>query len=62
MFSKILILSEGEIACRVVRTAHNAMGVKTVAIYSDADRHARHSQLADRQIHIGPAPARDSFI
>ena len=59
MFSKILIANRGEIACRVVRTAR-AMGVKTVAIYSDADRHARHSQLADEAIHIGPAPARDS--
>ncbi len=61
MFSKILIANRGEIACRVIRTAR-AMGVKTVAIYSDADRHARHTQMADEAIHIGPAPAPDSYL
>ncbi|MDY0871028.1 acetyl/propionyl/methylcrotonyl-CoA carboxylase subunit alpha [Dongia rigui] len=61
MFTKILIANRGEIACRVIRTAR-AMGVKTVAIYSDADRHARHTQLADEAIHIGPAPARESYL
>ncbi len=61
MFSKILVANRGEIACRVIRTAR-AMGVKTVAIYSDADRQARHAQLADEAIHIGPAQARESYL
>jgi 3-methylcrotonyl-CoA carboxylase alpha subunit len=61
MFSKILIANRGEIACRVIRTAR-AMGIKAVAIYSDADRHARHAQLADEAVHIGPAPARESYL
>ncbi|WP_374377542.1 acetyl-CoA carboxylase biotin carboxylase subunit [Dongia sp.] len=61
MFSKILIANRGEIACRVIRTAR-AMGIKTVAIYADADRHARHTQLADEAIHIGPSPARESYL
>jgi 3-methylcrotonyl-CoA carboxylase alpha subunit len=61
MFTKILIANRGEIACRVIRTAR-AMGVKTVAIYSDADRHGRHTQLADEAIHIGPASASESYL
>ena len=61
MFSKILIANRGEIACRVIRTA-NALGIKTVAVFSAADRHARHVALADEAVHIGgPAPA-DSYL
>jgi len=61
MFSKILIANRGEIACRVIKTAR-AMGVKTVAVYSDADRGARHVALADEAVHIGAAPARESYL
>ena len=62
MFDKILIANRGEIACRVIETAH-AMGVKTVAVYSDADRGAKHVAMADEACHIGtgPAPA-DSYL
>ncbi|WP_380053373.1 acetyl-CoA carboxylase biotin carboxylase subunit [Falsihalocynthiibacter sp. SS001] len=61
MFKKILIANRGEIACRVIKTAR-AMGIKTVAIYSDADRRALHVQMADEAVHIGPAPANQSYI
>ncbi|MBB4001441.1 acetyl-CoA carboxylase biotin carboxylase subunit [Aurantimonas endophytica] len=61
MFKKILIANRGEIACRVIKTAR-AMGVSTVAVYSDADRHAVHVQLADQAVHIGPAPAAESYL
>jgi propionyl-CoA carboxylase alpha chain len=61
MFTKILIANRGEIACRVIKTARK-MGIKTVAVYSDADRDARHVQLADEAVHIGPAPSRDSYL
>ncbi len=61
MFKKILIANRGEIACRVIRTA-NAMGIKTVAVYSDADRNALHVRLADEAVHIGPSPANQSYI
>ncbi|MBN2906325.1 MAG: acetyl/propionyl/methylcrotonyl-CoA carboxylase subunit alpha [Rhodobacteraceae bacterium] len=61
MFDKILIANRGEIACRVIKTARK-MGIKTVAIYSDADRHALHVQMADEAIHIGPPPANQSYI
>jgi propionyl-CoA carboxylase alpha chain len=61
MFSKILIANRGEIACRVIRTARR-MGIATVAVYSDADRHALHVEMADEAIHIGPAPANQSYI
>jgi propionyl-CoA carboxylase alpha chain len=61
MFDKILIANRGEIACRVIKTA-KAMGIKTVAIYSDADRHALHVKMADEAIHIGPPPANQSYI
>ena len=61
MFERILIANRGEIACRVIETARR-MGVSTVAVYSDADRAARHVALADRAVHIGgPAPA-DSYL
>ncbi len=61
MFSKILIANRGEIACRVIRTAKQ-MGIKTVAVFSDADRHALHVRMADEAVHIGPAPAADSYL
>ena len=61
MFDKILIANRGEIACRVIKTA-KAMGIKTVAIYSDADEHALHVQMADEAVHIGLSPANQSYI
>ena len=61
MFKKILIANRGEIACRVIKTARK-MGIKTVAIYSDADRNAMHVRMADEAVHIGPPPANQSYI
>ena len=61
MFSKILIANRGEIACRVIKTARK-MGIKTVAVFSDADRQALHVQMADEAIHIGASPASQSYI
>ena len=61
MFTKILIANRGEIACRVIKTARR-MGIATVAVYSDADADARHVRLADEAVHIGPAPARESYL
>ena len=61
MFRKILIANRGEIACRVIATAHR-MGIATVAVYSEADAHARHVALADEAFPIGPAPARESYL
>ncbi|UWR00434.1 acetyl/propionyl/methylcrotonyl-CoA carboxylase subunit alpha [Rhodobacteraceae bacterium S2214] len=61
MFKKILIANRGEIACRVIKTAKK-MGIQTVAIYSDADRNALHVKMADEAVHIGPAPANQSYI
>ncbi len=61
MFDKILIANRGEIACRVIETARK-MGVRTVAVYSDADSAARHVEMADEAVHIGaPAPA-ESYL
>jgi 3-methylcrotonyl-CoA carboxylase alpha subunit len=61
MFNKILIANRGEIACRIIKTAQR-MGVATVAVYSDADRDALHVKLADEAVHIGAAPARESYL
>ena len=61
MFKKILIANRGEIACRVIKTARK-MGIATVAVYSDADRDARHVRLADEAVHIGAAPSRESYL
>ncbi len=61
MFKKILIANRGEIACRIMRTAHK-MGIKTVAVYSDADRDAMHVAMADEAVNIGPAPAAQSYL
>jgi propionyl-CoA carboxylase alpha chain len=58
---KILIANRGEIACRVIKTARR-MGIKTVAVYSDADKNALHVEMADEAIHIGPPPANQSYI
>ena len=58
MFRKILIANRGEIACRVIDTAR-AMGVRTVAVYSDADAGARHVPMADQAVHLGGAAPRD---
>lgn len=61
MFKKILIANRGEIACRVIKSARK-MGIKTVAVYSDADRNAMHVKMADEAVHIGPSPAAQSYI
>jgi propionyl-CoA carboxylase alpha chain len=61
MFKKILIANRGEIACRVIATAHK-MGIQTVAVYSEADKEARHVQLADEAVLIGPAASRESYL
>jgi len=61
MFKKILIANRGEIACRVIATARK-MGIATVAVYSEADRDARHVLLADEAVCIGPAPSRESYL
>ena len=61
MFKKILIANRGEIACRVIRTAQK-MGIKTVAVYSDADARSPHVKMADEAVHIGPSPAGESYL
>ena len=61
MFSKILIANRGEIACRVIRTARK-LGVRTVAVYSDADASALHVAMADEAVHIGASPVSESYL
>jgi len=61
MFGKILIANRGEIACRVIRTARR-LGVRTVAVYSDADARALHVEMADEAVHIGPSPVGESYL
>ena len=61
MFTKILIANRGEIACRIIKTA-SAMGVRTVAVYSDADAEALHVAQADEAVRLGPAPVADSYL
>jgi 3-methylcrotonyl-CoA carboxylase alpha subunit len=61
MIKSLLIANRGEIACRIIRTA-KALGIRTVAVYSDADANALHVRLADEAVHIGPSPARESYL
>src|SRR3546814_10502676 len=61
MFKKILIANRGEIACRVIKTARK-MGIKTVAVYSDADARALHVEMADEAYRLGPPPAAQSYL
>src|SRR4051812_5146128 len=61
MIASLLIANRGEIACRIIRTARK-MGIRTVAVYSDADAHALHVRQADAAVHIGPSPARESYL
>lgn len=61
MFQKILIANRGEIAVRIIRACRE-MGIKTVAVYSEADKEALHTQLADESICIGPAASTDSYL
>src|SRR6478736_2982636 len=61
MIQSLLIANRGEIACRIIRTAR-AMGIRTVAVFSDADANALHVRQADEAVHIGPSPARESYL
>ena len=61
MFKKILIANRGEIACRIIKTAKK-MGIETVAVFSDADRNALHTKMADNAIYIGPSPSTESYL
>ncbi|MGE4634927.1 MAG: biotin carboxylase N-terminal domain-containing protein, partial [Arenicellales bacterium] len=61
MFNKLLVANRGEIACRVMRTAKH-LGIKTVAVYSDADRDALHTLMADEAVYIGKAPSAESYL
>ena len=60
-FSKVLIANRGEIACRVMRTA-KSLGIKTVAVYSDADRNSMHVAMADQAVRIGPPASGQSYL
>ena len=61
MINKLLIANRGEIACRVIKTA-NAQGIKTIAVYSDADKNALHVQMADEAVYLGPSPSKKSYL
>ena len=61
MFNKVLVANRGEIACRVIKTCRR-LGIKSVAVYSDADAHAPHVKMADEAHHIGPSPASESYL
>ncbi|MES2445264.1 MAG: biotin carboxylase N-terminal domain-containing protein, partial [Pseudomonadota bacterium] len=61
MITSLLIANRGEIACRIIRTART-LGIRTIAVYSDADAGARHVREADEALHIGPPPARESYL
>src|SRR3546814_6870848 len=61
MLQSLLIANRGEIACRIIRTARE-MAIRTVAVYSDADAKALHVRQADEAVHIGPSPARESYL
>ena len=61
MIRSLLIANRGEIACRIIRTAR-ALGIRTVAVYSDADAKALHVRQADEAVHIGPSPAAESYL
>ena len=61
MISSLLIANRGEIACRIIRTARE-MGIRTIAVYSDADADALHVRMADDAVHIGPSAARESYL
>src|SRR4051812_41905513 len=61
MLKSLLIANRGEIACRIIRTAR-AMEIRTIAVYSDADSNALHVRQADEAVHIGPSPARESYL
>src|SRR6478609_2473496 len=61
MITSLLIANRGEIACRVIRTARR-LGIRTIAVYSDADAKSLHVRMADEAVHIGPSPARESYL
>ncbi|ELU11933.1 hypothetical protein CAPTEDRAFT_91639 [Capitella teleta] len=61
MIKRLLIANRGEIACRIIKTAH-AMGVETIALYSDADHRALHTTMATKSVYIGPSPALESYL
>ena len=61
MMHSLLIANRGEIACRIIRTARR-LGVRTVAVFSDADAKALHVRMADEAVHIGPSPAAESYL
>src|SRR4029078_11391526 len=61
LINSLLIANRGEIACRIIRTARR-LGVRTVAVYSDGDARALHVRMADEAMHIGPSPARESYL